>query len=85
MTAATLNTPTRTRNGAPLWPRIAEGVLKHAVLIVLSVVFLIPLFWMVSGSFKTVTDLNATPTVWFPKTITFEPATTPMYWLPSIP
>ena len=74
MTAATLNTPARTRgrNGAPLWPRIAEGIIKHAVLIVLSVVFLIPLFWMVSGSFKTVTDLNATPTVWFPKTITFE-------------
>ena len=44
MTAATLNTPTRARNGAPLWQRIAEGVLQHAVLLVLSVVFLLPLF-----------------------------------------
>jgi multiple sugar transport system permease protein len=72
MTAATINTRTRSRNGAPLWPRIAEGIIKHTVLIVLSVVFMIPLFWMVSGSFKTVADLNATPTVWFPTTITFE-------------
>jgi multiple sugar transport system permease protein len=55
-----------------LWPRIAERIVQHTILIVLSVVFLIPLFWMVSGSVKTIGDMNAFPVVWFPKTLTLE-------------
>ena len=58
--------PTRRRS----WPRIAESIAKHAVLIVLSVVFLMPLFWMVTGSFKTQADIGAFPVDWFPHTIT---------------
>ena len=54
------------------WPRIAELITQHTILIVLSVVFLIPLFWMVSGSVKTIGDMNAFPVVWFPKTLTLE-------------
>jgi len=57
---------------APVWPKIAEKIVTHAVLIVLSVVFLIPFFWMVTGSLKTATDLNKVPTVWFPHTLTLE-------------
>jgi multiple sugar transport system permease protein len=52
------------------WPRIAESVTKHAVLIVLSLIFLMPLFWMVTGSFKTQADIGAFPVKWFPHTIT---------------
>ncbi|WP_394769276.1 carbohydrate ABC transporter permease [Lacisediminihabitans sp.] len=52
------------------WPRIAEAMTKHALLIVLSVIFLMPLFWMASGSFKTITDIGAFPVDWFPKKIT---------------
>lgn len=52
------------------WPRIAEGLAKHAVLIVLSIVFLMPLIWMVSGSFKTASDIGAFPINWFPDKIT---------------
>ncbi|WP_420365196.1 carbohydrate ABC transporter permease [Curtobacterium sp. L3-7] len=52
------------------WPRIAEAIAKHAVLIVLSVVFLMPLIWMVTGSFKTQADIGAFPVKWFPDTIT---------------
>lgn len=54
------------------WAVVAEAIVKHAVLITLSVVFIIPLFWMVSGSLKTKTDLNALPIVWFPHTLTLE-------------
>lgn len=54
------------------WPRIAELITQHTILIVLSVVFLIPLFWMVSGSVKIIADMNAFPVVWFPKTLTLE-------------
>lgn len=43
---------------------------KHVVLIVLSVIFLIPLFWMATGAFKTQADLGAYPVVWFPGEIT---------------
>jgi multiple sugar transport system permease protein len=44
---------------------------QHTVLIVLSVVFLVPLFWMASGALKTQEDLGAYPVVWFPDTLTF--------------
>jgi multiple sugar transport system permease protein len=65
------STPARMRR-APLWPRIAEKMIAHAVLIVLSVVFLVPFFWMVTGSLKNAVELNSFPAVWFPHTLTFE-------------
>lgn len=64
----------QTRNRIPghgsLWQRVAAAMAKHAVLITLSIVFLLPLFWMVSGSLKTASDIGAFPIVWFPDTIT---------------
>lgn len=56
----------------PLLPRILATLAKHAVLIGLSIIFLIPLFWMVTGAFKTAADLNASPIIWFPNQITFD-------------
>lgn len=56
----------------PLVPRLLAGIAKHSVLIGLSVVFLIPLAWMVTGAFKTPEDLQASPIVWFPDKITFD-------------
>lgn len=53
-------------------PRLLAGMAKHAVLIGLSVIFLIPLFWMITGAFKTPEVLNAVPTIWFPDTMTFD-------------
>jgi multiple sugar transport system permease protein len=50
--------------------QILLGIARHTVLIVVSVLFLIPLFWMVTGAFKTQADLGAYPVVWFPDTIT---------------
>ncbi len=56
----------------PLVPRLLLGLAKHAVLIGLSIVFIVPLFWMVTGAFKTAADINASPIVWFPGQITFD-------------
>lgn len=71
---STRQTTATSRKPRPLglWPRIAERITQHTILIVLSVVFMIPLFWMVSGSVKTIGDMNAFPVVWFPKTLTLE-------------
>lgn len=56
----------------PFWSRLLTGLAKHAVLIGLSIIFLIPLIWMATGAFKTAADLNASPIVWFPDQITFD-------------
>lgn len=52
--------------------KFAERITAHALLIVLSVVFLIPFFWMVTGSLKNAAEMNAFPAVWFPHTLTLE-------------
>ncbi len=54
------------------WNKVVEKVVSHALLITVSVIFMVPFFWMVSGSLKTGPDLNAFPVVWFPKTLTLE-------------
>lgn len=59
------------RGRRPVWPRLAQHMVSHAALIVLSIVFFIPFLWMVLGSLKTVPDL-AKADDWFPHTITFE-------------
>jgi multiple sugar transport system permease protein len=63
---------TRRAARGPLWPRVAQKMVAHAVLIVLSIVFFLPFLWMVIGSLKTVVDLGKVPVVWFPHTLTFE-------------
>lgn len=60
----------RTPRRALTWRRAAEGIAKHAILIALSIVFLMPLLWMVTGAVKTRADIGAFPVVWFPETIT---------------
>jgi multiple sugar transport system permease protein len=44
----------------------ARSVSKHAVLIVLSAMFALPLLWMISSSVKTAGQAIATPVVWWP-------------------
>ncbi|CAM3280087.1 carbohydrate ABC transporter permease [Occultella aeris] len=69
-TTATPTTATRAPNRGPVWPRVAAAIGKHALLIVVSIVFLMPLFWMVSGALKTTADIGQFPIVWFPDVIT---------------
>lgn len=49
-----------------------QKIATHVVLIILSVIFIIPFFWMVTGSLKTDAQLNAFPIVWFPDLITLQ-------------
>jgi multiple sugar transport system permease protein len=52
--------------------RLLQKIVTHVVLIALSLIFLIPFFWMVTGSFKIDSQLNAFPVVWFPDPVTLE-------------
>jgi multiple sugar transport system permease protein len=52
--------------------RLLQKIVTHVVLIVLSLIFLMPFFWMVTGSFKIDSQLNAFPVVWFPDPVTLE-------------
>jgi multiple sugar transport system permease protein len=47
-------------------------VITQAALIGLSLLFLVPLYWLVASSVKTDAQLQAWPPVWFPFPITFE-------------
>lgn len=46
--------------------------LTHGALILCSVVFLVPLYWLVSSSLKTDTQIHAWPPVWLPWPLTGE-------------
>ncbi len=46
-----------------------QRIVTHIVLIILSLIFILPFFWMFTGSIKTEVDLNALPVVWWPQTI----------------
>jgi multiple sugar transport system permease protein len=48
---------------------VGQRVATHVALIILSLVFILPFFWMFTGSIKTDTALNALPIVWWPQTI----------------
>lgn len=61
-----------TRRKPVSWPRLARLGVTHAALIGLSVVFLIPLYWLVSSSLKTEAQIHAWPPVWVPSPVTFE-------------
>jgi multiple sugar transport system permease protein len=46
-----------------------QRIVTHLVLIILSLIFILPFFWMFTGAIKTEADLNALPIVWWPQTI----------------
>jgi len=49
--------------------RIIVGILKHAALIPFSLLFLLPLVWMISTSFKSDRQVLVFPPVWIPNPI----------------
>jgi multiple sugar transport system permease protein len=65
---------------ASIAPRKGEGegqqlssgqkIATHVVLIILSLIFLVPFFWMVTGSLKTDAQMSAFPITWFPNPAT---------------
>lgn len=42
------------------------------LLVIIALLFLFPLYWIVTGALKTGTDINATEPVWFPTEITMD-------------
>ena len=50
----------------------ARAIATHAALICLSLIFLIPLFWLISSSFKTDAQLFQFPPKWIPNPVTLE-------------
>lgn len=44
----------------------------NSLVIVITIFFLIPIFWLVVSSFKTGTEVTAVPVTFFPKQITFD-------------
>jgi multiple sugar transport system permease protein len=52
--------------------KVFQKIITHVVLIALSLIFIIPFFWMVTGSLKVDSQLSAFPIVWFPDPVTLE-------------
>ena len=65
-----LAVPPKSQPGRP--NLVARTIATHVALIVLSVIFVIPLYWLVSSSLKTDQQLQAYPPVWFPHPLTTE-------------
>lgn len=62
--------------------KIKRGLLIHAALVLLSVAFLMPLYWLVSSSLKTDAQIHAWPPEWIPQPVTFENYTKALQAIP---
>jgi multiple sugar transport system permease protein len=47
-----------------------QKIVTHLVLIILSLIFLVPFFWMITGSLKTDAQMSAFPITWLPNPTT---------------
>ena len=54
-------------NGSGLKKRSAYRVITLIVIVILALLFLFPLYWIVTGAFKTATEINSASPSWFPK------------------
>jgi multiple sugar transport system permease protein len=71
MEAGATEVPALARRASGEQPHgLGQRVAIQAALIILSVIFLVPFYWMVTGSLKTDAQLNSFPIIWFPTTIT---------------
>ncbi|MBV9232228.1 MAG: carbohydrate ABC transporter permease [Chloroflexi bacterium] len=46
-----------------------QRIVTHVVLIILGLIFIMPFFWMLTGSVKTDSELNTYPIVWWPQIV----------------
>ncbi len=67
---------------APRRSRLAQTVLIQAALVFCSLLFSIPLYWMVVSSLKTDAQLHAWPPAWFPHPVTFENYPKGLHFIP---
>mgnify|MGYP001115902747 FL=1 len=62
----TLEKSARTAANPSSWPALLVSVLKYALLLLTMAVFIVPVFWMVSASFKTLQEIYTFPPQWIP-------------------
>jgi multiple sugar transport system permease protein len=64
--------PAATSKGESEGKQLSTGqkIVTHIVLIILSLIFLVPFFWMITGSLKTDAQMSAFPITWFPNPAT---------------
>ena len=67
MSDVALPAPHRSRDKQPV-----RTLLTHAALVLLSIVFAIPLYWMISSSLKIDAQIHQWPPAWIPNPITFD-------------
>lgn len=60
-----------TWNSHKFWAGLRK-TLSYLILITLTVIFLIPFFWMLSTAFKTPDQIYKIPIIWIPKPATFD-------------
>jgi multiple sugar transport system permease protein len=64
-------TPRPPRRRAPARKILAIG-LQHAILVLASLAFLVPFYWMLISSLKNNTEIFARPIAWFPNPVRWE-------------
>lgn len=69
LSVAPATRPSPVPGAAPRSGRAARRTLFWLVMVLLSVIFLAPLFWMLSTSFKTPQDSTSLPLTWIPKSV----------------
>lgn len=82
MADVTLPGATERVGGTAPWGRYARSVAAHATLILLSIVFFIPFFWMITSSVKINSQISAFPIVWIPNPVTVEHYTVGLQQVP---
>ena len=50
----------------------SQRIIELVIVIIIALLFLFPLYWIVTGSFKTARDINASSPVWWPSEFTLK-------------
>jgi multiple sugar transport system permease protein len=74
----------RTTEQRRLNPKTLQSILSHAVLIILSLVFLTPFLWLLTTSLKPEAEIFAFPPVWIPHPVIFSHYVTGLQFIPFL-
>ena len=74
----------RTTARRALNPKTTRSISAHAVLIILSLMFITPFLWLVSTSLKIDTQIFVFPPVWIPQPATFEQYVKGLNYIPFL-
>ncbi len=74
----------RTTEQRRLNPKTIESIVSHAVLIILSLVFITPFLWLLTTSVKPESEIFAFPPVWIPHPVIFSHYLTGLQFIPFL-